>query len=153
MGQARARRASLVDQCVDVRKALLPCRIEACVPRDGNGGDLLVAQLGERPYVTWRMDDDLLPVEGRIEVRDDADRPGELPANAEGLGGRSVLAPFAERALVELGLGRLLDRARRRAGTPAPVWGDGYEPPGERVSPKFQRGRGTAGSGRSAPGR
>jgi hypothetical protein len=89
------------------------------------------------------MDDDLLPVEGGIEIRDDPDRPGELAPDAEGLGRCAVLATLAERALVELGLGRLLDRSRGCAGTPAPIGGDRYEPPGERVSPKLQRGRGT----------
>jgi hypothetical protein len=88
--------------------------------------------------------DDLLPVEGRVEVRDDADGPLRLRADAVGLGRRAVLAPRAERTLVDLGFGRLVDQAPRRARTAAAVRGDRDEPPGERISPKIQRGRGTA---------
>jgi hypothetical protein len=57
------------------------------------------------------VDDDLLPVEGRIQVRDDPNGPAVLAVDPEVLGRRAVLSPYAERALVELGLGRLVDRS------------------------------------------
>jgi hypothetical protein len=128
---------------VDIGKAVIPGRIEACLPRSGDRGNLLVGQFGKRPDVARRMDDDLLPLEGRIKVRDDPNDPGGLVADAEGLRRRAILSPCTERALGKLGVGLLFDLARARAGTPAPVRSDGYEPPRERVSPKMQRGRGT----------
>jgi hypothetical protein len=75
------------------------------------------------------VNDDLLPVEGWVAVRDDPDRPGERSADAEGLGRRAVLAAFAEGALVELGFGRLLDLSPLRAGAPPTVRGERYESP------------------------
>src|SRR2546429_3004846 len=106
-----------------------------------------------------RVHDDLLPLEGGVEVRYDAYRPLCGVANAERLGWRSVLAPCAEGALVELRLGRLLDQTCRGARPAAPVRRDGDEPPRKRVSPKIQSRacgrspRGTAGTGRSGRGR
>ena len=52
------------------------------------------------------MDHDLLPLERRIQVRDDADGPRAV-AEPQRLRRRSILAPAAERAPVELLLGRL----------------------------------------------
>jgi hypothetical protein len=85
--------------------------------------------------------DDLLTLERRIQVRDDANRPRRRPADAEDLRRRAVLAALAERALVELGPGLSLDQPELRAGTTAPVRRNDDESPGERVSPKIQRAR------------
>jgi hypothetical protein len=57
-------------------------------------------------------DDDLVVIENGIEIRDDADRPAgrvglaAARADGEGLGRRSILAPFAERAREQLVLRR-----------------------------------------------
>jgi hypothetical protein len=69
------------------------------------------------------MHDDLLTLEGWIEVRDDANLPaGRIrlaPRRADRvrLGRSAVLAALAERALVELRLGRRLEPTELRAGT------------------------------------
>jgi hypothetical protein len=90
------------------------------------------------------MHDDLLPVEGGIEVRHDPDGPRVPIADPVGLGRRPVFASGAERALVELRRSRLLDQPPGRARTPPAIRSDGDEPPRERISAKIQRGRGTA---------
>jgi hypothetical protein len=87
------------------------------------------------------MDDDLLPLEGGIEVRYDAYRPFCSAADAERLGRGAVLAALAEGALVELGLGRFVDQTCSGTRPAAPVRRDGDEPPRERVSPKVQSRR------------
>jgi hypothetical protein len=89
------------------------------------------------------VDDDLLAVERRVEIRDDADLPARgvgLPIrrrNRKDLGRGAVLPALAERAAVELFGTLLLDlssfgaralRSRRR---------DDDRPPRDRVSPDF----------------
>jgi hypothetical protein len=108
------------------------------VPRLRDRGDLLVGQLCERPDVARRVDDDLLALEGGIEVRDDSDEPARVAADAKRLGWRSLLAPRAERAAGELRPVGLVREARLRARSPAPVRRDDDEPPGERISPEIQ---------------
>jgi hypothetical protein len=76
----------------------------ALLPGLGDESDLFVAEVGERPDVLGGMDDDLLPLEGRVEVRDDADFPGV--AEPKRLGGRAILAAAAEGAALELLLRR-----------------------------------------------
>jgi hypothetical protein len=87
------------------------------------------------------VDHDLLSLERRIEVRDDANDPARLVADAIRLGRRAVLAPFAEGTLVELGVARLRDQPGRRTRTSPPVRRDDDLPAGERVSPEIQRCR------------
>ena len=115
-GKARAGGTALVDAARARSRRL---RAHACFPRLRDRSDLAVAQLCERAHVARRVHDDLLPVERRIEVRHDAHRPGCLcAADAVRLGRRAVLSARAERALVELRLGRRPRSAprRRRAG-------------------------------------
>src|SRR5207244_10031613 len=106
-------------------------------------------QFRERADVARRVDDDLLPLEGGVEVRHHANEPGRDAADTKRLGRGAVLAPLAERALVELRLRRLVREARCLcAGPPPPIRRDNDETPGERVSPKIQspccrRARGT----------
>jgi hypothetical protein len=49
------------------------------VPSPGPGlrdeRDLVIGQFGERPHVRGRVDDHLLTLERRVEVRDDPDAP------------------------------------------------------------------------------
>ena len=101
-GSSPAARA-LVDARVHVRQAVVACSV-ARLPRLRDGGDLVVGQLRERAHVPRRVHDDLLPLERGVEVRHDAHRPLRRVADAKRLGRRAILAPCAERALVELGL-------------------------------------------------
>ena len=82
-------------------------------PRLSDERELGVAEVGDRSHVLRRVDDDLLPLERRVEVRHDADAP-RVP-DRQRLGRRAVLAPGAERAALELRLGRRIDE--RPAGT------------------------------------
>jgi hypothetical protein len=119
-------------------------RVASCSPRLGDRAKLGVLELGERAHVARRVDHDLLPRERGVEVRDDAHEPVLGGSDAVRLGRCPVLAALAEGTLVELGLRRLLDQPPRGARTATAVRGDDDEPPGERISPKIQRGRGTA---------
>jgi len=91
------------------------------------------------------MNDDLLAFEGWIEVGNYADLPsgrvGLSPGRRYGkrLGRGAILAPLAERALVELELGRRLERSSPGAGSPLPRRGDDDGPAGDRVAPDFGR--------------
>src|SRR5438445_631960 len=114
MRQTGAGFAAFVDECMHVRESLATRGCGALAPCGCHAVDLLVGQLRERAHVTGRVDDDLLPLERGIEVRDDAHDPARLAADAKCLRRRAVLAPLAERTLVELGLGR-------RRGTPRPA--------------------------------
>ena len=75
------------------------------------------------------MNDDLLPLEGRIEIRDDADLPGV--ADAQRLRRRLILATCVEGAGLEL----VLD-GRRRAGAPGPRGRDRDESARDGISPQ-----------------
>jgi hypothetical protein len=78
--------------------------------------------------MTGRVDDDLVPVEHRIEIRNDADRPAgrvRLSFNvgdSEHLGGRAVLPTLAEGAGGKLLLGLWFDELRADA-RPVPAAG------------------------------
>jgi hypothetical protein len=113
-----------------VREAGLARSREARVPGQGDRSQLVVGQLCDRSHMTRSVDDDLLVLERGEEVRHHAHLPAitvRLAAgrsNGEGLRRRPVLAPLAERALLEL-LGR------RRvvvdvfcAGPPRALWRD-----------------------------
>jgi hypothetical protein len=141
MRQTRAGRSALVDQRVDVVEAFLTRGFPPCLPGLRDRRNLVVAQLGERAHVSGRVHDDLLPLEGGVQVRHDAYRPRRDAADAERLRRSSVLAPFAEGALVELRFGRLSDQSRRGTRPAAPVRRHDDEPPRERVSPKIQNRR------------
>jgi len=81
-------------------------------PGKRDAGDLVVAQVGERADMPRRRDDDLVLLEDRVEIRDDANRPARrvgiaaARADREGLGRRSLFPPFAERTRDELLFGR-----------------------------------------------
>src|SRR5712691_788559 len=70
--------------------------------------ELTVLQVRERAHVPAAVHDDLLALERRVEVRDDAYAPFTLCGKDERLRGRHVLVPGAERARLELFLGRRL---------------------------------------------
>src|ERR687898_2233414 len=78
-----------------------------------------------------RVDDPLLPLERRVEVRDDADPPGI--SDRERLGRCAVLSAGVERAGVELGLRRRLDVRPARARPLRATCRDRDLPTGERV--------------------
>jgi len=104
--------------------------------------ELVVRELRERTGVSRRVDDDLLPLEGGIEVRHDANAPAggvgtsRAVRHGEALRRRPVLPPFAERALVELRVGGRLDQSRGRARAPAAVRRNGDQAAGERIPPQ-----------------
>jgi hypothetical protein len=73
----------------------------------GHELELVVAELGEGPNVLGSVDDDLLSLEGRELVGNDAHRPAwsvRLMSFREGedFGRRLVLTALAERAALEL---------------------------------------------------
>jgi hypothetical protein len=77
------------------------------------------------------VDDDLLALERRIEVRDDADLP--RVAEPEGLRRGAVLAAGVERAALELLAGRRLELREPGAGSVAAPRGEDDAPAGERI--------------------
>jgi hypothetical protein len=105
---------------------------DARLPRRRDQRKVLRRQVGERLDVLGSVDDDLLPLEGGVEVRDYANPPpgrvGLALAVSEGkdLGRRLALVPFAERAA---GI-----RARR-AGSLRPPRRDDDEASRERIAP------------------
>jgi hypothetical protein len=78
-----------------------------------------------------RVDDDLLPLEGRVEVRHDADLPGV--AEPQRLRRRPVLTAAAEGTALELVRGRRPDLRQPGARPLAPPGRDQDAPPGERI--------------------
>ncbi len=112
--QARSRLGALVHECVQV-----------AVPRRGprlpglrDGGDLVVRQLREEVAMPRRVDDDLLALEGRIEIRHDAHLPPLVAdRDPQRLGRRPLLTPCTERARLEL-LRRHLDRRSPKRARP-----------------------------------
>jgi len=121
MGKARPRGVSFVDERLDVWEALLPRLRGAGLPGFGDELELPNGKVRERPNVSRRMDDHLLPpargaagketssvafyrpgAEGRELVRNDAHSPAGSVGGAagrpdcEGLGRRCALTPFAE---------------------------------------------------------
>ena len=69
--QTRACKPPFVDEGEDVAAYFADARL----PRLRHGAYLFVAKLREGPHVLRRVDDDLLPVEGRVEVGDDPHLP------------------------------------------------------------------------------
>jgi hypothetical protein len=89
--------------------------------------------------------DDLLALEGGIEVRDDADLPARRVRraarvrNREDLGRSAIFASVVERAAAEL-LARLrFQVASLGTRTPGPRRGDDDGPSGDRVAPDLGR--------------
>ena len=130
MGQACTRGLAFVQQGVHV--ALGAARAQP--PGFGDALELLVLQLADRPDVTGRVDDDLLPLERRVQVRDDAHAPRTLERQSQGLGRRAVLASLAERAGGELLRSRRLDRADRRSRPAGACGRDDDQSPRDRVA-------------------
>ena len=148
VGQARAGLASLVQERLDVRKARLACSACPLAPGSRDPGDFVVVQLGERADVPRRRDDDLVVLEDRVEIRDDADCPARRVGSAaartdrEGLGRSPFLPPSAERAGDQLFLGRQVEvRACARARPLSPARCDDDPPAGDRVLAKLSAGR------------
>jgi hypothetical protein len=141
--KARSGFAPLVEEDLDVREAFAAGGRDPLFPGNADRGDLVLRDFGQRADVSRGVDDDLLPVEGRIEIRDDADLPARTVGLSirwpygEDLGRRAVLPPLTERAAVELFGTLLLDlsslgaralRSRRR---------DDDRPSRDRVPPDF----------------
>jgi hypothetical protein len=120
-------------------------RANPFLPRHGDRPKLPVLELREGAHVSRRVDDDLLPLEGRVEVRDDADLPAgriSRPAggrDCEDLGRRSVLSALVEGAAVELVLRLGLELPPLRARSFCPRGRDDDCPPRDRVSPDLRR--------------
>jgi hypothetical protein len=105
------------DGSAGVSRPALPCLGDEIEGR--------IVEVAEGPPVLETVNDDLLALEGRVEVRDDAYAPARRPvAQAECLRRRAVLTAGIERAALEL----VLDlprrprpsRSGRRVGDPAP---------------------------------
>jgi hypothetical protein len=83
------------------------------------------------------MHDDFLPLEGGIEVGDDADAP--RLADAQRLGRRAVLAACAERALLELRVRRRVELGLCRARPFRPRRCDRDAAARQRISSKIRQ--------------
>jgi len=97
--------------------------------------------------MTRRRHDDLVVLEDRIEVRNDTHRPAgrvglaATGADGEGLGRRSLLAAFAERARKELVLrGQIEVGTRTRARPLGSFRGDDDPLAGDRILAELPRG-------------
>jgi hypothetical protein len=112
VGEAAARRLSLVHDRVQVAGGLC---LAPSPPGLRDERQLLVVEVGDRSSVLGRVDDDLLPLERRVEVGHDAYAP--RVADRERLRRRAVLASRAERAALELRLGRRVDERPARTGS------------------------------------
>jgi hypothetical protein len=117
-------------------------------PGDRDARDLVLVQLRERADVPRGRDDDLVMLEDRVEVRDDANCPARCVGLAaartdrEGLRWGSVLPALAERAGVELFLGRQIEVSPRACSRPLrPGWCDDDPLSGDRVLAKLPRRR------------
>jgi hypothetical protein len=153
--ETRTRGAALVQERMEVRESRVPRSRRAGAPSRRDRCELGLAQLAERPGVARNGDDDLLPLEGRIEIRDDADLPAGSVGFAgtggkgERLGRGSVFAAFVKRARVEFGVTRRLELELVRARPPCARRGNGDETPGDRVSSEVD-GQLLVGRGRTA---
>jgi hypothetical protein len=130
---------------LDVGKALGSRGRYPLLPGDADWRDFVLREVGERAHVLRRVDDDLLAVEGRVEIWNDADQPARgvgLPIrrrDRKDLGRGAILPALAERAPLELLSGLALElpslgaralRARRR---------DDDSSSRDRVAPSFRR--------------
>src|SRR5207247_8835628 len=129
-------------------------------PRLGDEGEVLGGEVSEGANVTRRVDDHLVPLEGGVQVGDDAHAPAgrigfaALERQRKDLGRRPVLVAFAERTALAL-VGRLgLELGARRAGSACSRWSYSDDAPRERVYPQlgvqdFLRARSRNGVSRS----
>jgi hypothetical protein len=101
------------------------------LPRFCDEIEPLVGEVRDRASVLRRVDDDLLPLERGVEVRDDADAP--RVAERQRLGWRAVLVSRVERAGLQLLGGRRLELGPARAGPLRAAGRDDDEPARERV--------------------
>jgi hypothetical protein len=124
--------AALVDQRVEVAVRLGRA---PSLPSLRDQIELLVREVRDRADVLRRVDDDLLPLEGRIQVRDDADAP--RVAERERLRRGAVLAPRVEGARLELLGRRRLELGPAGAGPLRTAGCDDNEPSRERVLPEL----------------
>src|SRR5512132_961212 len=130
VGQARSGEPTFVH---DRKQFPVRLRGPALLPRLGDQRNLIVVQLGERADVVGCVNDHLLALEGRIEVRDDTDPP--RIAEHKRLGRSPVFAAGAERARLELPLGRRLDLGKPGAGSSTSARGKEHLTAGERILP------------------
>src|SRR5205807_3323239 len=114
--EAGARVPAFVEERVGVA---VRNRLAPPPPRLGDEIDLVLLELGEGAHVPRRVDDDLLPLEGAVEVRDDAYGPVPALWQAQRLRRRSLLVAGAEGALLELLRRRRGYRPARCAGPPS----------------------------------
>src|SRR5665811_1117404 len=65
---ARACGDALVDHCQEMVEALRPGALGCLGPGRGDQDELLIGEVGQRASVSRRVHDDLLPLEGGVEV-------------------------------------------------------------------------------------
>src|SRR5205823_7696267 len=105
-------------------------------------GEEVVVQLRERPHVVLPVHDHLLPVQRRVEVRDDAYAPGALIGEYERVGRGHLLVAAAERTRLELLGRRRLEGLACGSGPPGTSGRDRDAPAGQIVNSKLcQPGR------------
>jgi hypothetical protein len=111
--QARAGELALVEEGVRLPfgSTAVPCR--------AHGLDVLVVELGEGADVLGGVNDDLLPLEGRVEVRHDTHEPRAL-SEPQHLRRSAILAAPAEWTPFELLVGRGLALRQPRPGPGRP---------------------------------
>ena len=142
MEQAGPSRAALVDDRVNVRVAGVTRGLSSSLPSGRHICQLCVREVSKGCDMPWRVDDDLLPLEGGVEVWDDSDRPAgrvgrALLGQGEGLRRRSVFAALVKRAALELLRGLRLDLRPRSPGSVGPARSDDDLAAGERVDAKI----------------
>ena len=143
--ETRSGLPAFVDEQVGMRKAGRARSLAPPVPDGCDRCELVIGELGDRAHVPRRVDDDLLVLECRVEVRDDTHLPARRVGLAwsrrdrEGLRRRAVLAALVEGALLELVRRGRIDRAALRARTTRPSRCDDDGSARERVVPKLWR--------------
>lgn len=145
--KARPGLSPLVEEDLDVGKAVGPRGRCPLLPGDADRRDFVLRNVGERAQVPRRVDDDLLTVEGRVEIRDDADLPARgvgLPIrrrDSEYLRRGAILSALAERAPLEFLSGLLLEPPSLGAWALRPRRRDDDGPPRDRVLPDLRSGQ------------
>jgi hypothetical protein len=130
MGKAGTGLTALVHEGVHVSEPLRARGLRPLSPGERDAAELLLVEFREAARVPRDVDDDLLPLEGGEEIRDDPDLPpggvwvAQLLGEREGLRRRALFATRTERARGELLLARRLENRALGAGPLRALGGD-----------------------------
>jgi hypothetical protein len=142
VGKARTGLPPLVHERVEIREALQACRLRTVAPGLRDTAELVFVQFGEAPCVPRNVHDDLLALESGEEIWDHAHLPAGgvriawLLGDREGLRRRTLFAPGAEGAGLELLLSRWLEGGTLGSRAPGALGSDDDESTRERVAAK-----------------